>query len=267
MLIDWFTVLAQTVNFLILVWLLKRFLYKPVLAAVDAREAKIAATLKDAATKKAEAASERDSFQSKSTAIEAQRAQMLRKATDEASAERQRLLVAARADADALRTKLTDDVKNERIELNREIVARTREEVLAVVRKTLSDLADTSLEDRIVEVFIHRLHDLHGDPNTPLANDAPAAAAPVCVRSAFELGAAARSSIEAAIGEWLRANNKPTFETAPGLVSGIELIVGGRKLAWSITDYLDSLSERVASLLEPKAKAVAAAANQVKDAA
>jgi F-type H+-transporting ATPase subunit b len=38
MLIDWFTVGAQAVNFLILVWLLKRFLYRPVLAAVDARE-------------------------------------------------------------------------------------------------------------------------------------------------------------------------------------------------------------------------------------
>jgi F-type H+-transporting ATPase subunit b len=38
MLIDWFTVAAQAINFLILVWLLKRFLYKPVLNAVDARE-------------------------------------------------------------------------------------------------------------------------------------------------------------------------------------------------------------------------------------
>ena len=45
MLIDWFTVAAQAVNFLILVWLLKRFLYKPVLAAVDEREKRITAQL------------------------------------------------------------------------------------------------------------------------------------------------------------------------------------------------------------------------------
>ena len=42
MLIDWFTVVAQVVNFLILVWLLKRFLYKPILDAIDAREKRIA---------------------------------------------------------------------------------------------------------------------------------------------------------------------------------------------------------------------------------
>ena len=42
MLIDWFTVIAQMLNFLILVWLLKRFLYQPILDAIDAREKGIA---------------------------------------------------------------------------------------------------------------------------------------------------------------------------------------------------------------------------------
>jgi F-type H+-transporting ATPase subunit b len=52
MLIDWFTVGAQVVNFLILVWLLKRFLYKPILHAIDERERRIAKELADADTKK-----------------------------------------------------------------------------------------------------------------------------------------------------------------------------------------------------------------------
>ena len=43
MLIDWFTVSAQAVNFLILVWLMKRYLYQPILVAIDAREKRIAA--------------------------------------------------------------------------------------------------------------------------------------------------------------------------------------------------------------------------------
>src|SRR6204780_4064321 len=149
MLIDWFTVAAQTINFLVLVWLLKRFLYKPILAAIDARETKIAAELKDAAAKKAEAQLERDNFRSKGETLERQRAELLRKATDDANAERQRLLDAARTDSDALRAKLNDAVKNERLEVNREIVTRTQQEVFALARKTLADLADTTLEDRI----------------------------------------------------------------------------------------------------------------------
>jgi F-type H+-transporting ATPase subunit b len=51
MLIDWFTVGAQVLNFLILVWLMKRFLYQPILDAIDAREQRIAAELANAAAK------------------------------------------------------------------------------------------------------------------------------------------------------------------------------------------------------------------------
>lgn len=47
MLFDWFTVLAQIANFLILMWLLKRFSYKPVLDTIDAREKRIADLLKE----------------------------------------------------------------------------------------------------------------------------------------------------------------------------------------------------------------------------
>ena len=63
MLIDWFTVGAQALNFIVLVWLLKRFLYKPILNAIDAREKLIAAKLADADTKVAEAKKERDAFE------------------------------------------------------------------------------------------------------------------------------------------------------------------------------------------------------------
>ena len=59
MLVDWFTVAAQVVNFVILVWLLKRFLYQPILHAIDAREQRIALSLADAAAKEAEARTRR----------------------------------------------------------------------------------------------------------------------------------------------------------------------------------------------------------------
>ena len=80
MLIDWFTVGAQALNFLILVWLMKRFLYKPILHAIDAREKRIATELADADAKKAEAQKERDEFQHKNEEFDQQRAALLSKA-------------------------------------------------------------------------------------------------------------------------------------------------------------------------------------------
>ncbi len=100
--IDWFTVGAQALNFVILVWLMKRFLYKPILNAIDAREKRIAAELADAAAKKAEALKDRDAFQHKNDEFDRQRAALLGKATDDANAQRERILDEARKAADAL---------------------------------------------------------------------------------------------------------------------------------------------------------------------
>src|SRR3970282_801082 len=108
MLIDWFTVSAQVVNFLILVWLMKRFLYKPILYAIDAREKRIATELADADGKRAEAQKERDEFQHKNEEFDQQRNELLSKAKEEAKSERERLFDVARQAAAALRAKRQD---------------------------------------------------------------------------------------------------------------------------------------------------------------
>src|SRR5580698_926576 len=147
MLIDWFTVVAQAINFLILVWLLKRYLYKPILNAVDTREKLIAAELADAAAKKAEAGKESDEFKKKNEEFDEQRAALLNKATDEAKAERQRLLDEAAKAADALSTKRREALTNEVNSLDGAITRRMQQEVFAIARKALTDLATSSLEE------------------------------------------------------------------------------------------------------------------------
>src|SRR4030042_3274780 len=157
MLIDWFTVGAQVVNFLILVWLMKRFLYKPILHAIDEREKRIAAERADADAKEAEARKERDEFRKRNEEFDRQRDELLSKAKDEVKAERQRFLDEARKAADDLRAKRQDALEREQQSLNDEITRRTREEVFAIARKALKDLATTSLEERLGEVFTRRL--------------------------------------------------------------------------------------------------------------
>src|SRR6202044_2685949 len=160
MLINWFTVFAQAVNFLILVWLLKRFLYKPILNAIDEREKGIAAQLAQAEAKRAEAQKARDDFQHKDEAFDQERVALLKKAIDEAKAERQRLLDEARKDADALRTKRQEALRTEQRNLSQEISRWTQKEVFAITRKTLTDLAGASLEERMSAVFVQRLRAL-----------------------------------------------------------------------------------------------------------
>jgi F-type H+-transporting ATPase subunit b len=254
MLIDWFTVSAQVVNFLILVWLLKRFLYKPILHAIDAREQRIAKELADADTKKTEAEKEREKFQKKNEEFDQQRDELLSKAKDEAKAERQRLLDEARQAADALRAKRQDALKREQQSLNDEITRRTREEVFAIARKTLTDLAGTTLEERMSEVFSRRLRELNNEAKEGLAKALKTSSDPVLVRSAFELPSEQQRAIQHALQETFAAEIQVRFETAPDVISGIELTVNGRKVAWSIADYLASLEKSVGELLKEQSK-------------
>lgn len=252
MLIDWFTVGAQIVNFLILVWLLKRFLYRPILDAIDAREKRIAAELADADAKKAEAQKERDEFQHKNEAFAQQRAALLNKAKEEAKAERQRLLDEARQATDALSAKRQETLRNDARHLNQAIGRRAQQEVFAIARKALTDLAGTSLEARMSEVFMRRLREMDEPTRAGLAVALKSAAEPARVRSAFDLPEAQRAAIQNALNETFSADIHVRFETAPDLVGGIELTTNGRKLAWSIADYLASLEKSVDELLKKK---------------
>jgi F-type H+-transporting ATPase subunit b len=260
MLIDWFTVGAQALNFIILVWLLKRFLYRPILNAVDAREKRIAAELADADAKKAEAQKERDEFQNKNEEFDRQRAALLSKATDEAKAERQRLLVEARKAADALSAKRQETMRDDAHILNQAIRRRTQQEVFAIARKALTDLATASLEERMGEVFIHRLREMDGKAKEGLAEALKTASDPTLVRSAFDLPEEQRAAIQNALNETFSAEIHIRFETAPDMVGGIELTTNGRKVAWSIADYLASLENGVDDLLKEKERSEAKAA-------
>ena len=250
MLIDWFTVIAQAINFLILVWLLKRFLYRPILDAIDAREKRIAAKIADADTKEAEAQKQRDVYQQKNQDMDQQRSTLLNEAVEAAKAERTQLLDAARQDAEDLRVKLERGLRNEKHSLNDEISRRAREEIFAIARKALSDLAGVDLEQRMTEIFLDRLRDLGAKEMADMKSAFKLSRDPLLVRTAFALSDQQKEDIEKTVLEIVDEKQAIEFIVDADLVSGIEISSDGRKVAWSITDYVDSLASNVDDLLK-----------------
>lgn len=244
MLIDWFTVGAQVLNFIILVWLMKRFLYQPVLAAIAAREQKIAAELADAAVSKKEAQKQQEEYQQKNEVFDEQRETLMREARDAAKAESEHLRLEAREAADAASVALGKALLSDARHLHAEITRHTQDQVFDISRRVLGDLASVSLEQQACEVFIQRLRALGGEEQATLgaALERASDAEPALARSAFELPAAQQTTIQAALNESFGQHIPLKFETVPDLVSGIELAAHGQKLAWSISDYLSALS-------------------------
>jgi len=250
MLIDWFTVGAQALNFLILVWLMKRYLYQPVLNSIDAREKRIASQIAEAQAIEAAASMEREDLQHKNADFDEQRDALFAKATDEAKIERQRLMDEAGKAADAMSAQRDVSRQNEARNLTQVISQRTQQEVFAIARKTLGDLATMDLEKSIVAVFTQRLRDLDIPAKDKLAAAIKEASESVVVHSAFELPPEERLNVQKTINETFSADVSLQFETVPEIVSGIELSIRGQKLAWSIADYLSSLETGVDELLK-----------------
>lgn len=249
MLIDWFTVGAQVLNFIILVWLLKRFLYRPILKAIDAREQRIAAELADAAAKQEEAGRERDAFRQKNEAFDRQRAASLKAVAEEAADERRRLLDEARAAADALTARRQEALAGEARALDQSLNRWAQDEVFAIARKTLTDLAGSGLEECMVALFLQRLERMTDAEKTGLSAALATDGGSVLVRSAFDLPAGRQAAIRAAVDAAVSRDVDLRFQTAPALIGGIELVTDGQKVAWSIAEYLATMETGLADLL------------------
>lgn len=251
MLIDWFTVGAQIVNFLILIWLLKRYLYRPILNAIDAREKLIAAELADAAAQKAAAQLERDTFARKSAEHDQQAAKLMMQAQNAANNEGARLLTEAQEAADILRISLQRKFAKDSENLKRVLSDNVRQEVFNIARKSLSALAATELEDAMLDVFVRQLKTL--DPITKKtfldALETNNASQSLEIRTAVELTASQKEKLTEEISRVFSIKLHFAFKTAEALIGGIELSVNGQKLAWSIDEYLTALEERVDSLV------------------
>jgi F-type H+-transporting ATPase subunit b len=254
MLIDWFTVIAQIANFLILVWLLKRFLYQPILDAIDARENRIAKELLDAASKQTEALQERNIYQLKNEEFDRQRSTLMNQAQEEAKKEKGKLLDAARQEADYLSARRHEALQSEHQSLNASLIRSTRAEVFSIARKTLLDLADASLEARMVDVFLQRLRALNQEEVNALKTAFKATDKTLLIRSVYELPASLVTEISSTIEKVIGCNNPIQFEMAPNIVSGIELICNGHKVTWSIEGYLSSMEKSIGSLLNSQTK-------------
>ncbi|WP_415182483.1 F0F1 ATP synthase subunit B [Phaeovulum sp.] len=245
--VDWITVAAQIANFLVLVWLLKRFLYRPILDGIDARETEIATRMGEAhAIRKTAEAAEAD-YKAQIASLRADRADMLAEARRTAEAERSALLAEARAQLVAEQAKHEDERREEARRYTADLHTSGAKALLALTRKALADLADETLEQRIAAHAVARLGPVAAD----LRKAAGAARdAEVLTRDPLPEEVRAHLKDELAL---VIPGFGVQFRADPDLAPGLTLRLGGGQVAWTVDSYLDGLEDvlddRTAQLL------------------
>ncbi|MDX1645810.1 MAG: F0F1 ATP synthase subunit delta [Longimicrobiales bacterium] len=248
--IDWITFVAQIVNFVLLVYLLKRFLYRPVMDAIERREEGVRKRLEDARRTEEEAQEGKARFEALQRELERTRAEVLRAAEEEAEQRRQELTTQVRDEVRAIREDWRESLRRQRDAFLHELRRRMSRELFGLVERVLEDLASADLEDRLLEVFLQRLPDAHDSEREELVEAALTADRSVRLRSSFPLSTDQRERLRRAVVAWAGTDLELSWEEDPGLTLGIELQAGDRKLAWSVDEYLQALETDVARLLE-----------------
>ncbi|MCF8466391.1 MAG: hypothetical protein K9G33_03230 [Sneathiella sp.] len=233
--IDWVTIAAQLVNFLILVWLLKRFLYRPILDGIDARETEISQRVAEAKAATEKARLEERAYRSELEKLNAQKTQFLEaartQATDEREklkAETQKLINAERANGQAEMTKMKEDYAAD-------LKAAGAGAILSLTRKVLKDLSDAELEERIVAQLEGRLPGLGQELQA-----SSGASEKAVVLTSFALPEKTRARFTKSFHK-LVADVPLNFETDKTQSPGVVLQLGGARIGWTIESYLDGL--------------------------
>jgi F-type H+-transporting ATPase subunit b len=242
--VDWITVVAQIINFLILVWLLHRFLYGPITRAMQRRENRIKSRLDDAAQEREKAEARQQELDEKLRELEQQREAKLREAREEAEELKRKLEREAREQVDRKREAWLAEMREDREDFMAQLRETMSEGFRDLADDALRTLADSSLSARMAAVFHDRLHDLPKEDASRLA-EAARAAGRVTIESGQPLEADTRRKLTRAVHDLIDGKVDVDYEgEAAGLV-GIRLRAGSATIEWSVDAYLDKFVDRL----------------------
>ena len=239
MLINWFTVLAQIVNFLILIYLLKRFLYGPIIRAMQERERKIAAAMEQAGNAREEAEKRAVELEEEKQALQEAREGLLAEAKEQVREWRERTLRDSRREVEKLRQAWMDRLNQDKQVFLEKLKHQVAGQVMRISDEALQDLADEDLEWQVLEVFLGKLEQEKDQfPVEGLSG-------PLLVRSGFQLDDKASDKLQQRLLQWFPGAEPLRFEVIKEVGFGVEVKAGDRKVAWNLTDYLKDLEKEI----------------------
>jgi F-type H+-transporting ATPase subunit b len=242
--LSWPTFILEIVNFLVLVWILKRFLYRPILQAIEERKARIEKNLADAKARQMEAEALEQQFQKRLADWENEKQKLRAEVTEEIVARRTQLLAA-----------LDDSLKQERdkarvleerrlSELHNNAEAAGIDAGLQFTARLLDRAASPPLEAKLIDLALEDLRALPPDQIERLRSACRGTNLPVKVTSAYEIGAAQRRAIEQALKN-LTDGAAIQFAEDSHLRAGLRISIGPWVLRANLADELELFARQV----------------------
>jgi len=246
-LIDWFTIIVQVFNFLLLVFLLKRFLYGPILRVVEEREKKIASTMEEAEKAKEEALGRAEALQAEKEAVGKAREELFARAQKDVQQWRETTLENVRREIESSRSSWVAAREAEQARFYQQVATRVAEQVIAISRKVLADLSSGDLEAQLVETFLGKVQEERDGWNSV----AVGSGSEITARTGVELSTDLKGKIEDALASVFTGAKNVQWELDQDMGFGIQLLAGDWKVEWSLGWYMRGLGKEILDSLTP----------------
>lgn len=247
--VDWTTVLLQALNFLLLLAILQRFLYRPLRAKMEEREAEIEAEIAAAKRRAEEAERERAALEERLEAADAEAETIRREAREEAAERREEILEQARADAADARREASERIRGEEQAARERVREYARRTAVELAEDLLRETGGEALHDRLVDRFLSGEDGLGDADLDRLADGVREADGAVRVRTAYPLEADTLQRLRETLrdrlpwGESAPPELELSVEVDPELVAGFTLLSGGVALDLNVDRTLEEVAE------------------------
>ncbi|MBI5438120.1 MAG: F0F1 ATP synthase subunit delta [Nitrosomonadales bacterium] len=239
---DWPTFFLEIINFLILVWILKRFLYRPILGVVARRRAGIEKAMADARRIEAEARELRQQNERCLAQWGEEKEAAQTRLREELAAERERLMAGLEISVAEERERRRVLDERQQVEFKRAIEEQGIAQGAAFSARLLSRLATPELEARLYALLLEDLHSLRAEDKRAVADAAAAPGLQLKVQSAFALDEGRRAELVRVLAEVTGKALPVEYRKNPELLAGFQVSIGPWVLHANLRDELKFFS-------------------------
>ena len=241
--LNWSTFILEIINFLILIWILQHFFYKPVLAVITRRRADIEKTLEDAQTLHSEAQALQIKYENRLADWDKERQAARNDLDKDIQIEREQQIA-------ALQITLEEEREKAQFVAQRQLeTSRLHNEKTALIQaaqfstKLLSAVSGPELERRLIDLFLEGFSSLSAEHLRKLKAAAGSAPDHIIVTSAYALDSEQRQSLEKALSQVLAVNGPVRYVQEKALLAGLRINVGAWILQANLLDELKGFTD------------------------
>ncbi len=239
---DWTTFILEIINFLILIWILKRFLYQPVLDVITKRRAGIEKTLTDAQRIESEANELKCKNEQYLTNWEAEKEAAQAQLSAELAAIRESKLqvLDAKINEEADRRRVLNE--RSRLDFERLMEEKGVAQGAAFSSKLLSRLASRELEAKLFAVLLEDLKNLRKQDKHAVIEAVAEPELQIKVQSVFTIDNNQRDELSHLLDEVTGRTLPIEFHINPELIAGFQIDIGPWILHANLRDELKFFS-------------------------